>query len=564
MRVRTRRSAVALAVLVTSATLVATGAIAGPGMQGAADRPWELSGEQVQDNRTDHNASTSLNVTVGAQLSTVIETQARDVHTDVEDTGFTVAYERGDRESAVADRFDELRERAAEVRANYDDLEAASEAGDVTRREYARRLASLHDEAEQLRQSLRRVRFRANDLSTAARADAGLDDEALSEISEDLEAVAGTGHRALLARYTGHGNGHFEFDLDAGIRIEATNDEGEGIRSIRRSGDDSRELTVGRTAALETAREALSPERNWTLEGDRLDEINGKYHFEFELRTDDAAGGADVSVDGSSGEVVDLEEGVLGLDHDRTWWSAGDHWDDSDRGSDAESDENTESNAGDDRNLPDWLDDRPDWLDDHPDWADDREDGENTRDGWLDERPRTEGRNSSPEERSDSHNRSWLDPDRDRDWFDDRNDSDGTDVTATSDGFWNRDTGDGRGEDEDGGDESGHREEATDDPDHAWADRHVDEDEGIDVTVVDGQVASGEPITLAVRVDGNATAGVPVAVGGDHVAETTEDGTATVTLPDDTEDLVISVEWDDRRAVLTYEFEPDERGLRGR
>lgn len=530
---------VALAVLAASASLVAAGVAADTGLQATPDWPREPSGEYDHD-ASEHNGTETLNVTVGAQLSTVIETRANDVRTDVADAGFSLAYERGDREGAVGDRFEELRDRAAGVHEDYRDLEADYDDGDISRGEYARRLATLHDEARQLRRSLARVRVRAETLSASARADAGITETALDGIAEDLDAVESTGHRALLARYTGHGHGRFEVDLDAGVRIEARNGDGEGFRSVRRSGDDSREVTVDRDEASETARDALSSEWNWTLEAESLDEIDGEYHFEFSLDATDEVGGAEVLVDGSSGEIVDLEEGAISLEGDREWWSIGDRWDDSER------------NGEDEDRGPDWIDDDDHWLDPDHEW-----DRNGSGRGWLTPDHEWDRDNDSRDRiGDDGEHTGWLDPGRD-DASDRENATDPGDATGP-DGIGDDDR---RGwldpDDEDDGDDGS----AGDG--RPWNERRIDADDGFNVSVTGGQVRPGETVTVTVRVDGNATADVPVSVNGEDTGETDSDGRLTVTLPD-AEAIELRAEWDGLEAELEYEFDEDDRGFWGR
>lgn len=69
--------------------------------------------------------------------------------------------------------------------------------------------------------------------------------------------------------------------------------------------DNSTELTVEKSEAERTAREALS-DNNWTLERSSTHEDDGYYRFRFTVEGEDAE--AEVHVDGSSGEVFRVKE----------------------------------------------------------------------------------------------------------------------------------------------------------------------------------------------------------------------------------------------------------------
>jgi|GEM_PF-608080 hypothetical protein len=69
--------------------------------------------------------------------------------------------------------------------------------------------------------------------------------------------------------------------------------------------DNSTEITVSEQEANRIARKSLS-NNNWALEESDVDEGDGYYEFEFVIRGQEAE--AEVSVDGSSGEIFHLEE----------------------------------------------------------------------------------------------------------------------------------------------------------------------------------------------------------------------------------------------------------------
>lgn len=76
--------------------------------------------------------------------------------------------------------------------------------------------------------------------------------------------------------------------------------------------DNSTELTVTKEEAQETAVNALS-DNNWTLERSSTHEDDGYYRFRFVISGMDAE--AEVRVDGSSGEVFELEEEIESEDN---------------------------------------------------------------------------------------------------------------------------------------------------------------------------------------------------------------------------------------------------------
>jgi len=318
MRRNARFAVVLVLAVVTIGTLAAVGA--------------------AQSGSTDAAAANETNgtvdVSVGAQLSTVIATSTTEVRTEVEDAGFSYEFETSDREEAVAERAAELRERAREIREEYRETTEEFQAGDISRETYAGRLATMNDRSQQLQASVDRLAARAAALDNATRDRTGANETAIDRIEDDLDAVEGAGPRALLARFTGRTSGELEIHVDGGVRIEAEGEDGERSREIRRPGDASLNITVSQDAALATARGALSDAGNWTLVEASVHEEDGQHRFEFEL---DATGDgeAEVRVDGSSGEVVRVEAEIEPGDADD---------DDADeREDDADEDDTTES-----------------------------------------------------------------------------------------------------------------------------------------------------------------------------------------------------------------------------
>jgi hypothetical protein len=293
-------------VLVVAGSLPAGAALAASGVA--------ASGQQTAND-------SSVNVTVGQQLSTVLSVTSDDVQTEVEETAFELSYEREDeasRAEAVASRAEELRERAETIREDYEEATEARREGELTRSEYAQRLATLNARAENVLRSYERFQRRAANVSALELRAAGLNRSALAAAIENLDTVQGAGASALLLRFTGQREGEVELETDGGLSIAVEREDGERSREFERLGDDSTNVTVSQATALETARTALAAPANgsWTLTGSRIDRSDGVYAFSFRLRSNASTGEAEVEVDGSSGNVTSLEEEIEARDAD--------------------------------------------------------------------------------------------------------------------------------------------------------------------------------------------------------------------------------------------------------
>lgn len=259
------------------------------------------------------NATTdgSVSVTAGAQLSTVLSVTSDDVHAEVEETAFEVEYERGEgRAEAVAERAEAVRERAEAVRENYREALEAYREGDLDRSEFARRLAALNARAGNVIEAYDRLERRAANVSAFDLRAAGLNRTALERAVTSLDDVRGTGAGALLAQFTGERRGEVELEVNGGLSIEVSSEGGERSREFEREPDGDTAVTVNQSAALETARAALTDVGNgsWVLTDASIDSEDGTYEFEFVLRAGGLTGEAEVGIDGSSGEVFNLEE----------------------------------------------------------------------------------------------------------------------------------------------------------------------------------------------------------------------------------------------------------------
>ncbi len=264
--------------------------------------------------------NSSVNVTVGPQLSTIVSVSSDEVQTEFENTIFEISFKNASEEAqaeAIADRMDELGDRAESIREGYEEATEEYEDDELTRSNYAQRLAVLNARATNIINSYGQIQQRAANVSTLELEAAGVNQTALNKSVTNLSSVTGTGTRALLEQFIGESEGEIKLDTDNGLSIEVENEDGERSREIERPRDDENTLTMGQTTALETARGGLSGDGNWTLTDSEIDEDDGVYEFEFILRdVSGMTGEAEVSVDGSSGEIFALEEEIEPRDNE--------------------------------------------------------------------------------------------------------------------------------------------------------------------------------------------------------------------------------------------------------
>ncbi|MFC7155330.1 hypothetical protein ACFQPA_07660 [Halomarina halobia] len=306
---------VLLALLVVVGMTVPAAAVSGGDGVAATDEiSATMAATVAQENATRTNSS--VNVTVGQQLSTVIDVSSDEVQTDFENTAFEVSVEGASEEKqaeTIADRAEELRERAEDIREDYEEATGAYEAGAISKSEYAQRLATLNSRATNLLGSYEQLNQRAQSVSALELRAAGIDQSALESAVENLSSVSGAGPTALLKQFTGESQGEIELETADGLKIEIESEDGEQSREIERPRDEDRTITVTQSAALDTARAALSTPENgtWTLTEATVKQDEGAYEFAFVLRgVANRTGEAEVSVDGSSGEVYKLEEEI--------------------------------------------------------------------------------------------------------------------------------------------------------------------------------------------------------------------------------------------------------------
>ncbi|HKJ58970.1 MAG TPA: hypothetical protein VKA37_07070, partial [Halobacteriales archaeon] len=309
MRNRTTASLLAAALLL-AATVAPAGAAAA------------LGGESNAQTENGTDGAGGVNVTIGQQLSTVMAATDGDVRHEVEETTFELRFEGAEddeRAAAVAERAEELAQRAIAIREDYENATRAHAAGEISDSEYAARIAALNARAEDLAESVRRLRGRTAGVSAFELRAEGFTAADLRAIDERLDAVTGTGAAALLQRFTGRADGEVKIETRDGLSIEVESEDGEVSREIERPRDDDANITVAQADALETARDELGapPEGNWTLTKASVHDDSGYYEFEFALTGANATGEAEVRVDGSSGHVFRLETEIEAPDDDR-------------------------------------------------------------------------------------------------------------------------------------------------------------------------------------------------------------------------------------------------------
>jgi hypothetical protein len=268
---------------------------------------------------TDANNS-SVNVSAGRQLSTVLATAESEVDTGVEETALEVAFETGnesEKAEALADRAAEIREQARDIEESYREATREYEAGEMSRTEYAHRIALLNARASDLLASHEQLQRMARNVSGFELAAAGMNRTALRAAVDDVDNVTGAGASALLRRFLGETEGEVEIERADGLRISVESEDGERSREVERSRDDDDSMTVDQSTALEAARGALSEEDgNWTLSRASVHADSGYYRFRFSLATANATGETEVRVDGSSGAVFRVEEEIEPRDDD--------------------------------------------------------------------------------------------------------------------------------------------------------------------------------------------------------------------------------------------------------
>jgi hypothetical protein len=268
------------------------------------------------------NSTNTSNSSIGAgeQLSTILTTTDDDVRNEIDEAALEIEYERSDeteRADTLADRAETLHERAEDVREEYEDLTEAYGDGDISQSEYAQQVAILNNRAANIQSNLDALANRTTAVSEFDLRAAGLEQETLDNVTQQLQSVSGTGPAMLLQQFTGQQSGEFEIEAENGVSIEVESEDGERSREIRRPDDGDESLTVNQSDAEATARAELSSQDgNWTMTEASVHEDSGYYEFEFEVEHPSLEGEAEIRVDGSSGDPIRIEEEIEPADED--------------------------------------------------------------------------------------------------------------------------------------------------------------------------------------------------------------------------------------------------------
>jgi hypothetical protein len=265
------------------------------------------------DNETGDNESVSAGV--GRQLSTVVTVTGEEVREDVSNASLVAAFQRAnetERAVLLASRMETLSGQADEVAAEYDTATAAFENGTITTGEYAHRLALLNARSNTVENGLERVQRLAEDVSALELRAAGYDASTVQTALAKMDRVSGPGASALLQQFTNGTQGTVDIQTKGGFSVSVEQEGGETSREFEREGDDNTSFSVSQSDALSTARSTLSTVENgtWVLRGSSVDTDDGTYTFRFRLSSSNDTGEAEVTVDGSAGSVVELEEEV--------------------------------------------------------------------------------------------------------------------------------------------------------------------------------------------------------------------------------------------------------------
>jgi hypothetical protein len=263
--------------------------------------------------------STAANGTTaptGQQLATVVEITDDEVRTEVETEAFEAELERENESAtadALADRAEQLRERAGTIADRKENVSTAFEAGDLTVVAFAQRLSVLNARAENVLESFEDLEENAEDVPDEELQRAGYDRNATQDARERLSGLTGSGVNALAKHYTGKSDGNFELESEAGaLSIEVESEDGERSREFERERPGSGSITINESDARRAALEELSDVSGgqWMVTETELEEDEGYYEFEVTLTSPAQTGEATVSVDGQTGSVFELEEEI--------------------------------------------------------------------------------------------------------------------------------------------------------------------------------------------------------------------------------------------------------------
>jgi len=255
--------------------------------------------------------SATVSAGVGPQLSTVVSTTTQEVRSEAEQAGFAQRFEQAnatERAEILAERAENLSERATTIRADYDAATEVFRDDDIDATAYVQRLATLTARADSVASSVDRLANRADRIPDAERRALDLTDAEIAAISDPLEPLSSRTAGTILSQFTGESHGEIEIEVDGGVSLEVSSEDGERSRQFERPEDDNETYRINQSAALAVATSALSDvDGEWVLTSASTDD--GTYEFEFDLHGA-AEGEAEVAVDGSSGDVFELEESI--------------------------------------------------------------------------------------------------------------------------------------------------------------------------------------------------------------------------------------------------------------
>ena len=339
----------------------AAGAIAGPDL--------------AQMDETDD----SVNVGVGARLSTVIAATNIDVQAAVDRSTFarqSASTNDTDIARSVQNRATALSEQRNQLQSELTSLQTAVTAGNITQATFVREVALVHAETMALTQAYQQLNQSVERVPAQARQANGIEQATIT-----AEAVSGAelnsrARAAVFDQLTGEDDGEIRVRTTDGVEIEVEHDDGEISREWERPDDGDRSFTLDAVAAADRASTVLPQldQGEWVTEGPTERTDDGAYELTYRLTggaTNDAE--VEITIDGSSGEVIEYESEIESRDADPDGDDDRDELDDDDRDDDdrdERDDDDRDERDDDDRDERD-DDDRDERDDDDRDERDD-------------------------------------------------------------------------------------------------------------------------------------------------------------------------------------------------
>ncbi|PAU84283.1 hypothetical protein CK500_07590 [Halorubrum salipaludis] len=182
-----------IALVVVAVVLVGVAGIAAAGPVGTA----VAQEDPTATNETDEGNETAngTDISPGERLSGVIGVQRAEISGEVESRSFEVALNRTEtpeeRADVVAERLNGTEERLAAIERRQRELRERRDAGELTRGEFAARMAETSARAETVKREANRSADVARELPAAARESRGLDEGRLTELRERAGEASG-------------------------------------------------------------------------------------------------------------------------------------------------------------------------------------------------------------------------------------------------------------------------------------------------------------------------------------------------------------------------------------